>query len=458
MILWILFTLLHTSTAFMDIGSSNVALSDSVNFDAAVNAWTISFTDIPKYTAIIPQICHASSFDACPRLTHSSIVDCQSLYDEIHGPNFLTSEELAFDDDNCPILTDRTMNMGVRNLLYATHPPALRIQNNNTLLDTYSSSVSNTSYGLLIRVLFIQVHDMNLYELHQTQKQVSLKTIDQSGGVFSVKHECRARGLVAPRKAILTTVIDAFGSRVCVWQCQLSHIRQPFNSLPPLAIHANRTDKVCQPLPNSFTAVKFEFNIYMQVSSNGVPILTQSFYDDLNQLADLMQIEARPYFGDCIVVLTIEGAIFGKMSIEEILLAHTIHQKIFSNYETIHLISPSRRLLAGYVINGNVWFAVQGVIIIPRTNLFNIPDLHEKITELTRFSLGQFVFDDSLQVQGVDQKVVVKSLHRSLDAQSIQDTNTVVQSHDILFYIVISVCVLLVIGKTYLMKSRRRCK
>ena len=455
MIPWILLMITKLVSAGFEIGASNVMLSGSVSFDAANDAWDVSISNIPKYTAIIPQICHATSFNDCPKTTSQTMMDCATLYQELTAPNWVMSANLKFDENHCPV-TDVDADMTVGGLLYVTHPPSLRIQNNVTALDLYSSSFSNTSYGLLVRVIFVKVHDVSLLEIHQAQKSVSLRIIDQSGGAFTVRHECHVRGLRAPRMSTLATVIDKFGRRICTWQCALSHVRYPFNTPPPLASEMNHTNKVCVPLPETFTAIRFEFNVYMQVSSSGIPILTQEFFNDINQLADLMQADAEQVFGECTVILTVSDAVFGRMTIQEILLAHTIHKGIFSNYESINLVRPLRRLLSGVVIGGNAWFPIQGVIIVPRTDIHNIPDLHEDVIGATSKSLSAFVFDEALQVHGTDQKVSVKSLHRSLSMSLMQTEETKITSHDVVLYIILGICILIILWKTLLSKPRRR--
>jgi len=210
------------------------------------------------------------------------------------------------------------------------------------------------------------------------------------------------------------------------------------------------------PLPEAFTAVRFDFNVYIQVSASGTPILTQAFFNDINELTDLMQADADEVFGECIVILTVSDTIFGRMSFQEILLAHTIHKGVFSNYESINLVHSSRRLLATDTTGGNAWLPVQGILIIPRTDIQNIPDLHSDIMKVTAKTLGDFVFDEALQVHGTDQKVSVGSLHRSLAMSSMQTDEAELTTQDIVLYIILGICILLILGKTLSAKRRRR--
>lgn len=453
MILWILLCLLNHALGVLNIDDGNLALSDVINFDAANNAWTVAITDIPKYTAIVPQICLAPSMAECGSTSHQTFMDCATLHGELLSAHWVMSENLYFDDNNCLMLSN-TVDTSVGGLIRITHPPTLRIQNNITALHKYAASVSNTSSTLLVRVIFIQEHDHDLFETRQAHKNINLQTTANSGASLLVTHECRLRGLVAPRMSTLATVIDQFGVHVCTWRCPLSYVRQPFNSPPPLATEVNATDKMCVPIPDVFTAVKFELNVYMQVSSSGVPVLSQEFYDEINRLADAMRDESGGYYENTMVLLTVEGAVFGSMTIDEILLAHTIHKRLFSSYETINIVDPSRRLLEAVVVHGVAWFPVQGVVVIPQSDLYDIPELHQNVIDLTSSTLAKFSFEESLQVEGTDTKVTVRSLHRSV-AADLPTTDTVMRSHDIAFYMVLVACVLIITGKTYVFRILR---
>lgn len=457
MISWILLGLCAVVSAFLEIPDDNLALSDSIKFDASNHVWTLSFLHTVPYTFIIPQICHASSFAGCAQASHQSILDCTSLHDMLLGANWITNDNIRFDGQQCPLLSDDIQDNGVGHLVYISHPPAVRIKHNITALDLYSGSYVNNSYSLRVRVVFVKVHDANLFQVSHVQKVLSLEPTDIPGSAFSVQHECRSRGLVAPPKSTLTTVMDNAGSYVCMWQCDMSHVRFPFNSPPPLAGGFNTSNRVCVPLPDAFTAVKFNFGIYMQVSVTGVPVLGQEFYDGLNELSQLIQDEAENVFGACMVILTVEGDIYGKNTIDDILLAHTVNRGLFSDYETIR-IAPSRRLLTSAVIHGVVWFGIEGVIIISRANLHNIVDLHDKVDSVTASVLQGYTFDPALKVDGMDRRVSIRSLHRSVAGVGLPGAavETAMQTHDVVFYIVLCACVVIIVAKTLMLRLRSR--
>ena len=63
MIQWIALVMmcLGSGTALLNIRDGNVALSDSVNYDAASNSWTLGFNKVPAYTSILPQLCNKTA-------------------------------------------------------------------------------------------------------------------------------------------------------------------------------------------------------------------------------------------------------------------------------------------------------------------------------------------------------------------------------------------------------------
>ena len=99
MILWILLCLLNHALGVLNIDDGNLALSDVINFDAANNAWTVAITDIPKYTAIVPQICSAPSMEECGSTSHQTFMDCATLHSELLSAHWIMSENLYFDDN-----------------------------------------------------------------------------------------------------------------------------------------------------------------------------------------------------------------------------------------------------------------------------------------------------------------------------------------------------------------------
>lgn len=451
----ILLMLVTLAEAGFEIGVSNLALSESASFDAPTNAWTVSISHVPEHTVIYPQICHGTSLDDCPTTTSQMMMDCGTLRQELSAPNWVASNNMVFGSDNCPVIVDGA-NISVGHLLYVTHPPSLRIQNNVTALGMYASNSTDSSYTLIVRVVFVKVHDPSLLQIYQAHAKVNLQVVEPTGVTFTVQHECHARGLRAPPLSTLAMVFNRAGDRVCMWQCGLSHVRYPFNTPPPSASKLNHTNKMCVSLPDTFTAVGFDFNVYMRITAGGTPILDQIFYDDLNQLTQLMQSDAEAVFGECMAVLTVPNSVYGAATYSEILLAHVIHREIFSNYETINLLRPSRRLLADASSGGNAWFPVQGLLLIPRADINNVADLHEQTIDATANALQTFVFDESLQVHGIDQKIAVRRVHRSLARSLTDETDVDLTTYDIAVYIVFGSCILIIIAKTLLAKPRRR--
>ena len=58
---------------------------------------------------------------------------------------------------------------------------------------------------------------------------------------------------------------------------------------------ADKDQYMCVPIPKDFTAVRFEFDVHLRVSTSGPVVLTQSCYDDLNALAAQIRYEVGPW-------------------------------------------------------------------------------------------------------------------------------------------------------------------
>lgn len=457
MIQWIALVMmcLGSGTALLNIRDGNVALSDSVNYDAASNSWTLGFNKVPAYTSILPQLCNKTAIEDCP-LILQTIHDCQSLHRLLHDQDWKMSSHLIYDANFCPTLTNTNIDTSVDQLVYITHPPSLRIINHPAKLNAWAASVTNTTYVFFVRVLFIKTYESNLYQVHHVTQSVTLQAVDIPPGLFALQHECRTRGLTPPRLAVLQTVIDSLGVHNCIWRCPLSHLRQPFNAPPPLVEESNFTNKLCEPLPESFTAVSFEFNVYMQTSTTGPPVLTQQFYDNINRLADEMRAEAETDLGRIIVVLTVDGSVYAETPVEELLLAHTIHKQQFENYESINIqASTQRRLLSASVVNGVTWQTVEGVLIMTDTKEDEVQALNNDVQEVTTSSLQTFTFDEELQVEGVDEVVRVESIQRLLPVE-VPVSVSVEASHETAFYLILFACAVIITGKTCLLRWNRK--
>jgi len=453
---WLWLATLTCCRALMNIPETRLQFTDSVDFDVVSNSWVLPFQQVTEFTAIIPQLCHPDHHDECASsISTQNIMDCETVQTHLENKHWVGSSLLQYDNQSCPILHDPNLDISVEQTVYVTHPPALRIKKNTDILESFSSTQGNSTYSILVRALFIKEETNSLYQVHQVHKLLTLKVFDNVGGTLSVQHECRHRGLAAPPLSILAVVIDALGDHVCIWQCPLSHVRVPFNTAPPLATKMNTSDRVCMPLPDTFTAVQIQFNIYVQVSSTGVPMLTQAFYDDLNDLASLMEYDASLAWGDTMVILTVEGAVYGKTSIDEILLAHSINKHMYSNYETIKISQHSRRLLT--VVNqGIAWVPVHGVMLISRTDLTDLQKLHQDVVSITSGALTTFVFDKDLKVEGTDRRVVIRSLHRGVAELPTTDTSTVAFSHEVTFYVVLLACAGVILAKCLITRTKTR--
>lgn len=456
MIVWACLAMLTCCAGLLQIPETRLQFSDTVDFDVVSMSWMLPFLHVTDFTAIIPQVCHAAHHDACASsITTQNIMDCGTLQTHLQSTHWVGSPHLQYDNLSCPVLHDPTLDISVAQAVYVTHPPALRIKKNTDFLQMFTATNTTDSYTILVRALIIKEHTNALYEVHQVHKQLTLQIFDNVGAVLSVQHECRHRGLAPPPLSILAVVIDALGDHVCIWQCPLSHVRVPFNTAPPLATKMNTSKRICMPLPDTFTAVQIQFNIYVQVSSTGVPMLTQAFYDDLNDLASLMEYDASLAWGDTMVILTVEGAVYGKTSIDEILLAHSINKRMYSNYETIKISQHSRRLLT--VVNqGIAWVPVHGVMLIGRTDLTDLQKLHQDVVSITSGALTSFVFNEDLKVEGTDRRVVIRSLHRGVAELPTTDTSTVAFSHEVTFYVVLLACGGVILAKCLITRTKSR--
>ena len=173
---------------------------------------------------------------------------------------------------------------------------------------------------------------------------------------------------------------------------------------------ADRDQYMCAPIPKDFTAVRFEFDVHLRVSTSGPVVLTQSFYDDLNALAAQIRYEAGTQYGESIVILTLSGSLFEDMSLDEILQAHALNQNQLSNLQIVNVAQSNRRLLAS-----STAVKVDGVLITPETDINTneeVVQLKETVDASAAKSIQEFVFEPSQQVVAVDPVIKTQSFQQ----------------------------------------------
>ena len=407
-VLFVLVGWTRITLSLMPIGDSNVMTSSGVKFDAARNGWFLQYNHVPAYTSIIPQICALQ----CEHINLQAIVTCEVLRESLMDFNWTSSSNLRFDNNSCPLFLHTELDISVDRFLDVTHPPGLFIHNNITALDAFAHVDDNGTYVLKTRVAFINAIGDDLFELRFNNLNVYVNPRENQYIVNTVgmQHECANRGLVAPPLSTMFAERDSSNSIVCMWKCALSHVRSPYNSVPPMHDDPDKHSYMCVPIPTEFTAVRFEFDVHLRVSSSGPVMLTQSFYDDLNALADQIRHEAGDAYGDSLVVLSVSGSVFEDMTLDELLQSHALNQNQMANLQIVNVAQQTRRLLASTTA-----IKVEGVLITPETEIRTteeVTTLKQTVDTSAAKSIEEFQFEPAQQVVAVDPFVTTESFQQ----------------------------------------------
>lgn len=445
--------------ALLSVPDSNIIQRSTIDFNNAMNAWLMHFDALPEHNHLLVQVCNASSYECGIADSVSSdlnsFISCAQLQSLVQDPKW--NHGSVTPTHECIPSGDDDVLDGVFTEVF---PNAIKIGNKIDDLLSYGL-FANETLTLEMRILFVldpndsdSTHN-RLYTMHEYRETLSLRVPTLLYGTVIFNHECPQRGLYTPPKATLhlqqwKDITDP-SQMPCMWECNPSHVRYPFNSFPPGATDANLSGYVCQPLPADFTSVQFKFSLYVDSGNSENGEYTDSFFQSVDALADNMQVDIQSSFNtDILVVLMIPGTVFSHRlngDIGQLLRNHAAFSGRFGEgeWESIKL-QPSRRLLQSEV-------EVTGVMVAADTSITDIAGLRRTVSTKADSNLQTFTWPESTAVQSTSEaSVVITGLQRA--SKTPQAAESIF--NDSFFYGFMFTCAGLVAFKIILVPVSRR--
>lgn len=406
---------LQLTASLYTIPDSNIVQRQSIDFSNPLNAWLLVFDAVPVHNLVFVQVCteeHMCGLLQENASPHAPIVACAQLNNMLQEQHW----SLADTGTSASCLSAAAVNTELDHLFTTVYPDQIKIHNDMDTLRRYGS-FANETLTLGVRVLFAEDHADGWFSVHIYSEVLRLKVPTLLYGTLKISHECPNRGLHTPPGSTLhlqqwkNTSITNAAHMPCMWECNPSHVRHPFNSFPPLktTAAANLSRYVCQQLPADFTSAQLKFSVYLQGNHIENGEYSPAFFAAIDELADNMQSKAQADFdGEVLVILMVADTIFSsraKNDIGRLLLEHVVHSERFAHYQDLELIA-SRRLLQAEV-------DVSGVMVVADPGLTDLDFFRRTVSTSADTSLQEFIWPPKAGVQSTDPNVVLTHLQRA---------------------------------------------
>ena len=355
-----------------------------VNYKAFSDSWVVTLPahgGLLSTDLLIPQLCQTDA--ACVALSQGALVGNCSVLEALLGEAGWENDNVASGAlaDPCSTLATTgdyaDLQRSVQDVCvepscaHVLQPLGLEVLGSGEAQLVRFDRDPGNATELLARVIAVTVLGREP-ELTLAVSAHTFAVVLERPGLQAVtvglEHECARRGLRAPPLSTMDLFLNDNGALVCNWNCRPDHVRAQWN-LEPLPTNLSGVDPqehLCWPLPPDFVAVLFSVHIGTTLRAPHASLLPKAFYDDVNELADIIQTDTFPAG---MVLLNIPRSSFDSVKFPALLADAA--KSMGGVYEVLALESPlevaARRLLSLGSEQGTL--VAEGVAINPRTTL-----------------------------------------------------------------------------------------
>lgn len=401
-------------------------------YDAALDAWILALAPLPDHVLTFVHTCNtmAESHTSCLfpgtplRMTCDDVETLlqNEAWSLVHS-QYDTQNPDAWQGE-C-LLSDYLEHNS--NFVHIAYPPEIRILRNASMLAEHAYHYGNNVYEMELRLMTMNyisplfIPKFAVYKLNLTVPADLLQTVH-------VEHVCAARGFVAPPKGVLqvasSQISDAsetiFADNLvssCVWKCDASHVRQPFNRPPLLKSEWNNatfmrsltSTPMCFPLLLQFIGVQLKAMVYIDTTLSYTRF-AQAFYDALDVVSvHVAEALRSTEVTNPLVLIKHQNSVYDNIAFLTLMQQHAVRQHSMQTLETF-FIAPSdtvigRRLLQTDETSETSVYGIQASqldILVMSDSVYNPPSS-------TIVAIQQAV-DTSLQEYEFGQEIVVESI------------------------------------------------
>lgn len=349
-----LFVVAPSVHADLTITDSTGLVVPHADYSSALGAWTLPFPPLPTHAALVVQACAAmqANYTLCPTTPLSPVLPCDQVLATLQDPAWTTLAR-AVRDSACTIHT--SLPSAPDSPAVFAVPNNLHITANATRIAAFAHDFGNNSFVLHMRAVFVRVVQGQAVVEHSVWK-LTLSIPRLTFATLAVENECVHRGLLTPPLAVLTTHPRPDGTRPCLWTCNPSHVRQPFNKppLPSTATTRNAStppySPMCHPLPREYVAFVFDLTLYVDTADTSsdtntvnTTTYTQHFHDAMDTLSS--DITARAHdngLPDALVLTRIHGALYDVAPFRLVLQRHNLFSNILADLTIYEITAPTQ--------------------------------------------------------------------------------------------------------------------
>ena len=340
----------HQIYAIGAISDQNLLQIQIMDYDSNVHGWIINLGSISSYDLIVVQTCKS---------VKTSRIPCDNAHAIEHKECGNLKDVLSLDWDlagyyikpNIELECNSIVNVfnSSTSFVQVVYPDSIHIQNNATLLKQHAFDFGNETFDMEVKITLFEKIGSTFTSKSLTYRS-TLTIPGSTVNTLGVQHQCAKDGFVAPSKSIFDLVPLSNGESRCIWKCDPSYVRQPFNR-PPLKESQNVTEAGytprCLPLPVEYVTATVELKLYINLSP-GNDRNSEQIYEEINQLTESLEKRARDMgIIDAIILLKVAESRYDTFEFEELLQQHSARHGNLDSLTTYQLISnvPLRRLL-----------------------------------------------------------------------------------------------------------------
>ena len=434
-----------TIKASLDVSDQNTISMHSWQYNMALHAWTLQLLNIPSNAILLVFVCPDLQC-ASTSMQVASCAEIKQLGGTATGAATGARQWKLIAATNSVHYTGCIPPVAYSSAAAILQPHQIVLFNNASSLHNLGHAHTDSQFELRLRVLSINTFESsNIFSVQSIHMSFNLTIPQSTLNIISVQNECAARFLRTPFQSVLTAYPQPNGLRLCLWKCQDSFVRHPWNAVPQSSLIPEKNytyTPSCVPLPPRYVAIEFDFHLYVNVQPPQTNIqddfentdtqdqnmqsmdFSEAFYTELDALAEHIRQNALVQgFVDPMVVLKIKLSFFDTNQFHEILYGHSIKQ-LHSTAHEFYPVQMRRRLLNVNDANSldqeqsKQTVIVQGVVIATGKTVDTEPEMLYDITiDAVSRSTESFEFE-SIEVEGIESTIVKVIVHNAQVAVS----------------------------------------
>lgn len=446
--LFLLFVNIHETHAVNSVSDQNLAQIESVLYDAAVHGWVIDMGPISDYDLIVAQTCKSmnTSLTPCTNNQPISHVECSNM-ESILSPDWDLAGYYLKPGAGAGCVSIVDIFNSSTSLVHVADSGGVNVRNSDTLLKRHAYDFGNQTFEMELKVTVLEAVE-SVFTVKSVTYRLHLTIPALTVNALSVEHQCTNRGFVAPPKSVFDLIPLSSGEFKCIWKCDPSYVRQPFNK-PPLMSSQNASEAgytpSCLLLPTEYVSATVELKLYID-STSEPDDYSQQIYDAVDSLVLSLKKTAQDMgLIDPIIIVKHKGSVYDTIKFDELLQQHSARQNNLDSLTIYRLTSdmPLRRLLQTGD-STKLDFELEGLIIATENENVQPDVFVNLVSSVFEETMENYTWPPELKVNSFSD-TQIKTYVRNTESGTPPPLQATVSWQRILLFCIEFVCVVLVL-------------